>query len=145
MVETCLKAPPPVFDRKSLEAQMPHAGAWNRKSQFLVGYCPRWQELGRGWLGPAQSILLTGRGSDEARRHLCEQSRVPRRHATLAPGHTPKLAASRQTSPLRLALCSSVCLALFFSTLTLPQKYYRDKGEMKIKHIRGTWWSIQKL
>lgn len=45
-----------------------------------------------------------------------------------------------QTRTLFLSLSHSL-----FSTLTLPQKHYWDKGGMKIKHIMETWWSIEKL
>ncbi len=88
----------------------------------------------RGWLGLLQSILLTGRDSDKAQRHLSEQSRAPRRHATLAPGQQPKLAPTRQTSPLRLTLCSSVCPSHFLSFNTRIVTYRTNKDTSSLVH-----------
>ncbi len=88
----------------------------------------------RGWPGLLQSILLTGRDSDKAQRHLSEQSRAPRRHATLAPGQQPKLAPTRQTSPLRLTLCSSVCPSHFLSFNTRIVTYRTNKDTSSLVH-----------
>lgn len=108
-----------------------------RKIQSITYASLLWGRLSReqrGWLGPLQSILLTGRDSDKAQRHLSEQSHAPRRHATLAPGQQPKLAPTRQTSPLRLTLCSSVCPSHFLSFNTRIVTYRTNKDMSSLVH-----------